>query len=561
MPDTKKRFGLLKILGILVVLIIALVIAIPFLIDANQFRPKLESELTDSLGRQVTVGNLKLTLLSGGVAADDIAIADDPAFSRSPFVQAKSLRVGVELKPLIFSRAVRVTGIELDQPEVRLLRSESGTWNFSSIGGSSGAKRSPKPAEPAVANRSDSPPDVSIASLKVTDGRVTVGRVGGSSKPNVYDKVQFVARDISLNSVFPFTLTAVLPGGGDVKVDGKAGPANKSDLSLTPFTASLAMKHFDLVKSGFVEAESGLAGIFDFTGSLASDGKQMQSKGSASADQLRVVKTGSPAGKPVSLDYALNYRPSSQSGTLNDAKITFGKATARLNGTYDLRGESAAVKMRLRGDDMPAEDLEALLPAVGATLPKGASLQGGILNADLTAEGPVQKLVTTGTLGLVNARLTGFDLGSKLAALSALAGIKSNSVTEIEKLASDMKLTPDGIQMSNFDLIVPALGQLTGGGNIGSGYALDFKMLARLSTAGGVVGGLARLAGVKGSNVLNLPFFIRGTTLNPSFVPDAKGVAQGLLGSSTGGQSKPGETDVNKGLGDALQRLLNKKKQ
>ena len=104
----------LKIVGIIVALLIVIAIAIPFFIDANSFRPKIESDLTATLGRQVKVGNLSLSLLSGSVAADDISIADDPAFSKSPFVQAKSLKVGVELIPLIFSKTLNVTEMTLN---------------------------------------------------------------------------------------------------------------------------------------------------------------------------------------------------------------------------------------------------------------------------------------------------------------------------------------------------------------------------------------------------------------------------------------------------------------
>ena len=71
-----KRF--LKIAGIVIGVLILIVIAIPFFIDANTFKPKLESELSDALGRQVKVGNLSLSLFSGSVAADNISIADDP---------------------------------------------------------------------------------------------------------------------------------------------------------------------------------------------------------------------------------------------------------------------------------------------------------------------------------------------------------------------------------------------------------------------------------------------------------------------------------------------------
>jgi len=73
-----------KIAAIVVGALILIVIIIPFFIDANSFRPKLESELSTTLGRPVKVGNLSLSLLSGAVKADDIAIADDPAFSKLP---------------------------------------------------------------------------------------------------------------------------------------------------------------------------------------------------------------------------------------------------------------------------------------------------------------------------------------------------------------------------------------------------------------------------------------------------------------------------------------------
>jgi len=104
----------LKIFAIVVVVLIVIVVAIPFFIDANMFRPRLESDLTSTLGRQVKVGNLSLSLLSGGVQANDISIADDPAFSNSPFVQAKSLSVGVQLIPLIFSKSLQVTDLTLN---------------------------------------------------------------------------------------------------------------------------------------------------------------------------------------------------------------------------------------------------------------------------------------------------------------------------------------------------------------------------------------------------------------------------------------------------------------
>src|SRR5262249_49287913 len=122
---------ILKIAAIVIGVLIVIAIALPFVIDANTFRPKLETELTEALGRQVKVGNLSLSLLSGSVSADDISIADDPQFGGTPFVKAKSLKVGVEMIPLIFSKMLNVTELTLIEPQINLVRSADGDkWNF-----------------------------------------------------------------------------------------------------------------------------------------------------------------------------------------------------------------------------------------------------------------------------------------------------------------------------------------------------------------------------------------------------------------------------------------------
>src|SRR5438309_942087 len=128
----KRRFLMkraLKIVGIVIVALIVIVVVLPFVINVNDFRPRIETELTNALGRKVTVGNLSLSLITGSLGADNIAIADDPSFGTSPFIQAKKLDVGVEMLPLIFSKTLHITDITLSQPQVNLLRDRSGKWN------------------------------------------------------------------------------------------------------------------------------------------------------------------------------------------------------------------------------------------------------------------------------------------------------------------------------------------------------------------------------------------------------------------------------------------------
>ena len=71
----------------------------------------------------MTLGDLSLSLFGGTVGVENVSIADDPTFSQSPFITMKSLKVGVELMPLIFSKQLNITEIELEEPQITLLQS------------------------------------------------------------------------------------------------------------------------------------------------------------------------------------------------------------------------------------------------------------------------------------------------------------------------------------------------------------------------------------------------------------------------------------------------------
>ena len=63
------------------VIVLALV-ALPFLISVDRFRPQIQDKLTDALGRPVSIGHLSLSILGGDLSAENISIGDDPAFSK-----------------------------------------------------------------------------------------------------------------------------------------------------------------------------------------------------------------------------------------------------------------------------------------------------------------------------------------------------------------------------------------------------------------------------------------------------------------------------------------------
>src|SRR6266536_967641 len=510
---------ILKVVAIIIAVLIVIAIAIPFFVDANTFRPKLESELTDALGRQVKVGNLSLSLLSGGVTADNISIADDPEFSKSGFVQAKSLKVGVELIPLIFSKTLNVTELTLQRPEINLVSSENGEkWNFSSLGGNNASAPkptgSPAPGNPgskAVASGSSSNPNLSVAKLNVNDGRLTVSRVGAMEKPRSYDKVDIQVTNFSFSSSFPFKVTAQLPSGGSLKIDGKAGPIDASNTARTPLDAKAVIQKMNLATSGFLDPASGISGIADYNGTVASNGQQAKTNGTLKATNLQVVQKGSPAGKPVQVTYAVVHDLARQTGNIPQCEISMGKAVAHLTGTYDAHGKVTSVNLKINGQGMAVDDLEAMLPALGVILPPKSQLKGGDLNTTMAITGPVDKLVTVGTVRLANSTLANFNLGSKLSAISALSGKNTGNDTSIQNFSSDVRVAPEGTHADNINLTVPAIGTVTGAGTVSPANQLAFKMNAALGGIGTV------------------PFTIQGTTSDPKFLPDVKGMATGLL--------------------------------
>jgi len=52
----------LRWVAIVVAVLLVIAVALPFLIDANQFRPRLEATLTQALAREVKLGDLKLSI-------------------------------------------------------------------------------------------------------------------------------------------------------------------------------------------------------------------------------------------------------------------------------------------------------------------------------------------------------------------------------------------------------------------------------------------------------------------------------------------------------------------
>jgi AsmA protein len=428
-----------KIAGIVVVVIVLLLLIVPFFVNADSFRPLLQSNAQQALGRNVQIGKLDFSLFSGSLSADGVTIADDPKFSNPPFLTAKSLKVSVEVWPLITSHDLHVNSIKLEEPQVALISNAQGQWNYSSLGGSNAAPANgaPKPAGTPAAKpagnssaSSGSSTKVAVDEIDISNGKVTISQIPGKQPPAIYSDVDLTLKKVAPGSQMPFTLSLKAPRGGTIKADGTVGPMNATDASLTP--VQLNLKN-DSVEIAGLAPTSGMSGLLDMDAKFTSDGRAAHLEGNGQIKNLKAAADGVPAKDPIGFTYNTDYTLASQQGTMT-SNVTAKKNIAKLSGTYQMR-EAMVVHMNLNGQSMSIDELESLLPAFGVVLPSGSQLRGGTLTFSLNLQGPIDQLVVSGPISVNNTKLANFDLGSKFSGAGQLAGIRPETTPRFRRSA------------------------------------------------------------------------------------------------------------------------------
>lgn len=487
----------LKIALAIVVIVAAIVVITPLFVNGAALKPTVESKLSSALGRRVTLGSLSFSLLSGSLVANNIAIADDPAFSASPFVRASELKVGVEVLPLLFHHQVNITRLVIDQPAIQLIQNQAGKWNFSTIGAAtpnqpgSPAESSREPRQnpsrpPASANSAEAnsaqpaaAPNLTVAELQISNGSASVSSVPPAGHPFVYSDVNLTVKNFSFTSSFPFDLSAALPAKGSLKLNGTAGPISIDDADESPFQASLHISGFDPVGAGLIAPSAGISGVADVDAQTRSNGTTVSTTGKVKAQHLQLARTGSPSPEPINIDFNLSNNLRDRTGHVSDVAIHAGSAAAHITGNYRFTPASVLLDLHLAAPGMPVDPIEKLLPAFGIKLPSGSQLQGGTLSANLNVTGPVTATTIAGPVSIDNSNLAGFDLGSKIEGLNPF-GSRSGG-TQIKTVAANINAAPQMTTISTINVDLPQLGTATGSGTVAPSGALNFNVVATLT--------------------------------------------------------------------------------
>ena len=511
--------------------------AIRLFVDANTFRPMIESRLSAALSRKVTLGALSLSVMTGSLVANDLAIAEDPQFGQTPFFTAKRLRIGVQMKPLIFNRQLIVRSFEVDAPQIHLIRGEDGTWNFSTLSRGAGlshgasSQNTTQPATLPDATLSD----LSVGLITIKDGNAKIETLPLQRNPQVYDHLDVKLEHFSLSKAFPFTVSASLPGDGKVGVAGTVGPINPQDAATTTFDAQLTIEHLDPVVTGYVDPEAGISMIADLDAHIVSDGMNVTSDGKVHAEHLILLKGGKAAPHPLDVNYQIGHSLKDNSGQVSDLALQTGAVAIHIKGAYQLAANVPVFDLKLLAQSVPIDGLQALMPAIGVKLPDGAVLKGGTLSANFAIKGSAKDNVIVGSYEIKDTQLVGYNLGSKISGIAAMGGIKTGDTTAIEISRADMRITKSGSETTNIYSVLPALGESTGSGTVSPSGALNFHLISKVTSAKGLnkvgVHILTKLnstsAAAKPSDATGIPISITGTAENPVITADVNGLVKG----------------------------------
>jgi len=151
--------------SILVVLLLA-VAGVKLFLPAEKVRDMALAQARESLGRDVSVGDVTVSLRGGvGVRLADFAVANPEGFGGESLLTTEALDLKLALRPL-FKGEIRVQRLIITAPVVHLIRRADGRDNFTF-------------APPPVTRSADTPtasdaaaPPLSVANLSLRDGRL-----------------------------------------------------------------------------------------------------------------------------------------------------------------------------------------------------------------------------------------------------------------------------------------------------------------------------------------------------------------------------------------------------
>ncbi|HYX69161.1 MAG TPA: AsmA family protein [Terriglobales bacterium] len=461
-----KKF--LIVIAVLLVLGVVVALVLPSFLDVNRYHDQIQAQMQKHLGRPVTLGEMRLSLLPPSFRVFDASIGEDPAFSTGqPFAQAQELRVAPKLWPLLHGQ-IELSSLELRQPRIEIVRDRQGVWNFASLGQ---AAATPAPAAPSAtpppASAPPSQPEqpgqaLSLANFTVTDGTVAITDLQKQQPRSVYDHIDFTVEGYQPGKAFSLDVAAHLPGQGAEKMEltGTIGPVLPNDYEHTPFEGSFKLDEVSL--SGLqrflsTAALAEIEGVASGKADVRNEKGRLTSSGSLTLEQAKV--RGNDVGYTITADYDFTDDLDRDLLKIDKGNLRLGSTPIAVTGTIDAHGTPAIVDLQIKTAEVSIGEAARLAAVFGVAFNPRMKIDGR-LQADLHAQGPLSSPILNGTIGGKELAISGGDLKQPVQvpdvtlALSP-SDIRSNSfraTTGSTALTAQFALTHYSVPDASLDL-------------------------------------------------------------------------------------------------------------
>jgi len=512
-----RRIAIIFVI-VCVVVVIALAL-IPQFLDVNHYHDRIQAELQSRLGRPVTLGNIKLSLMPPSLNVKDVAIGEDPSFGNGAFAKSQELYVRVSLLPLL-RKDVEIQSLRLINPNIQLIKDSSGKWNYASLGQQppTAAPSSSKPSQPqqpakpsagtpAPGEQKSTAPQLSLAHLEIQNGRVHMVDQQAHTE-NTYENIDLTLNDFAPGKAFDVDGTVHIAGQGNqqIQVKGTAGPMQNGS-AIIPFNGSVDLKQIsigDLQKVASVKALEGYNGVISGSLKATTKNEVLNSEGSLKIDDPQIKTT--KLGYPITLDYKLSDDTKANVIRIENGTIHLGPTPITISGTMNSGATPSQLDMRMVTQGASIAEIARLAAAAGVAFNAGTNIKG-TLNADIAARGSTSNPALNGNLRASNVEITGGQIKQPV------------SVPQIE-----LSLTPSAISSNQFTA-------RTGGTQLNGQFSLkDYTsqapaMQATLQTNNANIGELLSIAdaygvtavdGMSGSGQITLNLSAAGPLKNMS---------------------------------------------
>jgi len=258
---------LLWIGGSLLATLILLAFTIPLFVDINRYHDAIESQAERLLGRDVTLGRMRLTLLPlPGVSIEPLAIASDVK-GDPELLRAESLAAHARILPLLRGE-IAVASLVAHHPVLNLRRFPDGHWNLPDLAsqGSSTPPRQPSGHGASGSGLSLSKLRIEGARLRLVDEAVLPGK----QVTTTLQQVDLALEGYAPGRPFGIRLETDLPpkGSGHLRLEGIVAPPPSLPGPASGET-SLKVELSKLQPSAFTVYFQSLAGFAPPLGSLS----------------------------------------------------------------------------------------------------------------------------------------------------------------------------------------------------------------------------------------------------------------------------------------------------